>query len=147
MEETGKKPGAPVMEGIFTNAADGHPRLIGSQCPHCGEKFFPKRIICPKCFCDEKMEEILLGPRGKIYAFTTVRMPPPLGFEVPYTYGYVDLAEEEIKVPAMFTRDESDQLRIGTDVLLVIEKLRTDKEGNDIIGYKFKPIGERKGSV
>ena len=145
MEERENEPGVPVMEGLFTSLVpDGYPRLIGSKCSRCGKKLFPKKIICPRCFCDEKMEEVLLGPRGKIYAFTTVRMPPPLGFEVPYAYGYVDFIEDDLRVPAMFTGKGSNQLRIGMDVILVIDKLRTDKEGNKIIGYKFKPLEEQE---
>ena len=141
MEERKEKIEVPFMEGVFTpSAKDGHPRLIGGKCSNCNKNFFPKRAICPECFSDEKMEEILFSPHGKIYAFTTVRIPAPLGFEIPYTYGYVDLIEDDVRVPAMFTRKKSDPLRIGMDVTLVIEKLRTDKEGNEIIGYKFKPI-------
>ena len=133
----------PLMEGLFTiSSVDGQPRLIGGECSNCGKKFFPKRVICPRCFSDEKIKEILLGPRGSIYAFTTVRIPPPLGFEVPYTYGYVDLIESDVRVPAMFSGQKPDQFKIGMDVTLVIDKLRTDKEGNEIIGYKFKPIAE-----
>jgi len=131
------------MEGLFTmSPLNGQPRLIGGKCSNCNRNFFPKRVICPECFSDEKMEETLFGPHGKIYAFTTVRIPAPLGFEIPYTYGYVDLTEDDVRVPAMFTRKMSDPLRIGMDVTLVIEKLRTDKEGNEIIGYKFKPVEE-----
>jgi len=139
MEE--KKNEVQVMEGIFTiYSADGQPRLIGSRCNNCKKKCFPKRRICPNCFSDEVMDEVLLNPQGKIYAFTIVRIPPPLGFEVPYAYGYVDLIEEDLRVPTMFIGGKLEQLRIGMDVILVIDKLRTDKEGNEIIGYKFKLI-------
>ena len=145
MEIRENRPAVPVMEEVFTQSApDGHPRLIGSKCSRCGKKLFPKRIICPHCFCDEKMEVVLLGPRGKIYAFTTVRIPPPLGFEIPYSYGYVDLVEDDIRIPTMFAGSGPGQLRIGMDVTLVVDKLRMDKEGNEIIGYKFRPIAELK---
>ncbi len=138
MEE--RKDEIQVMEGLFTRSPiDGEPRLIGIRCKNCEKNFFPKRAICPDCFSDESMEETLLGPRGKIYAFTVVRIPPPVGFEVPYTYGYVDLIGDDVRVLAMFT-EYSERLRIGMDVTLVIDKLRTDKEGMEIIGYKFKPI-------
>jgi len=141
MEERNNKIEIPIMEGLFTiSPRDGEPRLIGIRCSNCGKKFFPKREICPNCFLDEKMDEVLLNPQGKIYAFTIVRIPPPLGFEVPYTYGYVDLIEDDLRVPTMFIGGKLEQLRIGMDVILVIDKLRTDKEGNEIIGYKFKPI-------
>lgn len=143
MEERGEEIGTQSLGGFFIrSSADGQPRLIGSRCTNCGKNFFPKRLICPYCFSDEKIVEALLGPRGRIYAFTTVRVPPPLGFEVPYSYGYVDLIEDDVRVPAMFTKDRSWQLRIGMEVILVIDKLQTDREGNEILGYKFKPIEE-----
>ncbi len=145
MEERRGKVEIPLMEGLFTmSATDGQSRLIGGKCSKCGKRFFSRRAICPQCFSEEKIEEILLSTRGKIYAFTTVRIPPSLGFEVPYSYGYVDLVEDDIRVPAMFTGYKSGQLRIGMEVTLVIDKLRTDKEGNEIIGYKFRPIAELK---
>ena len=132
----------PIMEGIikFPSREGEPPRLLGNRCGSCGKVFFPGRAICPDCFTDDTLAEFELSPRGKIYAYTVIHYPPPSGFEVPYAYGYVDLSEDNIRVFTMFTRDSLEKLQIGMDVELVIDKMRTDKDGAEIIGYKFKPV-------
>lgn len=132
----------PIMEGIikFPTQAGDPPRLLGNKCSSCGKVFFPKRAICPDCFTDDTLTEFELSSRGEIYAYTVVHYPPPLGFEVPYAYGYVELTEDNIRVFTMFTQCDPEKLQIGMDVELTIEKMRTDKDGTEIIGYKFKPV-------
>ena len=35
-----------------------------------------------------------------------------------------------------------DCLHIGMEVELVIDKIREDEQGNEVIGYKFRPVQE-----
>jgi uncharacterized OB-fold protein len=35
-----------------------------------------------------------------------------------------------------------NDLKEGSQVDLVIEKVREDEKGNDLIGYKFRPVGQ-----
>jgi uncharacterized protein len=142
-----KKKRIPVREGLWTfSHSDGDtPRLIGSRCPHCGEIFFPKKedrrcINCQKM----GMEETLLSASGKIYSLTIVMQRPPVYYqgEVPYAIGYVELPEG-IRLETLFTAQNVDDLSIGMDVDLVIEKLCDDENGNEITVYKFKQISSR----
>ena len=131
-----------VMEGIieFPSRAGEPPHLSGNKCSSCGKVFFPKRVICPDCFTEDTLTEFGLGPEGKIYTYTIINYPPPVGIEAPYAYGYVDLVNSNMRVFSLFTECDPEKLKIGMDVELVIEKIRTDKDGTEIIGYKFKPV-------
>lgn len=130
-----------VWEGIFKfPSQEGDPiRLLGVQCKSCGKVFFPKREICPNCFTDNTMVDYALSTEGKIYSYTVVHYPTPLGIEVPYAFGFVDLPQDDVRVLSLFTEWES--LKIDMDVRLTVEKLYKDKDdGKEIIGYKFKPL-------
>ena len=130
------------MEGIvkFSSQAGEPPRLSGNKCSSCGKVFFPRRVICPDCFSDNTLTEFELGSKGKIYTYTVVHYPSPAGIEAPYAYGYVDLPESNIRVFSLFTESNPENLKIGMNVELVIEKILTNKDGTEIIGYKFRPV-------
>src|SRR2546428_13759788 len=65
-----------VKPGYFTVPDDPTepPRLLGSRCLDCGEHFFPRRAICAKCM-SERTEDVLLGPRGRLFSYTFVHFP------------------------------------------------------------------------
>lgn len=132
----------PFAEGLFyqPTSSSEKPHLIGSKCSVCGYVSFPKTTICPICIKEGTMNEVALGTKGKINSFTIARVAPQ-GFEAPYIAASVDLPEGP-RVFAMITGCEplEEALEIGTEAELVIEKLREDEEGNEIIGYKFRPV-------
>ena len=39
---------------------------------------------------------------------------------------------------------QEESLEIGEEVELVIEKIREDRQGNEVRGYKFRPVGGEK---
>ena len=131
-----------MEEGLFEvpSSPSDEPHLIGSKCKNCGEVVFPKQVGCPNC-CSESTEEILIGPSGKLYTFTNVNHPVPAGYKGPIPYGValVDLPEGA-RIVAYLTESEPDKLKIGMEVTLVIDKMFEDEEGNEIIGFKFKPL-------
>jgi uncharacterized OB-fold protein len=68
---------------------------------------------------------------------------PPEPF-VPYGVGWVELPDG-LRILAVFTNCDPDELAIGMEVEMVTEKLREDEEGNEVITYKFQPVqGGRK---
>lgn len=142
METPPKK--IPLREKLWTYSVDQErgPRLIGSRCLDCGEIFFPTRNdgFCTHCQ-SENLEEIQLSSHGKIYSYTIVMQRPPVYYRgtVPYAIGYVELPEG-VRVETLFSINNLEQLRIGLDVELVIEKLHEDEEGNEVLTYKFKPL-------
>ncbi len=66
---------------------------------------------------------------------------PPVYYqgEVPYAMGFVELPEG-VRVQTLFSTPDIENLKIGMDVRLVIEKLHSDESGNEIITYKFRPV-------
>jgi uncharacterized OB-fold protein len=112
--------------------------LLGNRCRTCGESFFPSRYGCRNCTSDD-MEEILLSTKGTLYAFTTIRVKLPHSkVAAPFLMGIIELPEGE-RIRSLLTECDSDTIRIGDEMELVVDKAYTDDEGNDILGWKFKP--------
>jgi uncharacterized OB-fold protein len=130
-----------VIEGAFNvpTTAGERPSLKGSKCSDCDYLAFPPARVCPICLKENTMEEVSLGPKGKLDSFAVVRQAPP-GFIAPYMLGIVRLPEG----PEVFTLitgcEVSDTaLTIGQEMELIIDRIRDDDEGNEIIGWKFRP--------
>jgi uncharacterized OB-fold protein len=128
-----------MEEKWFMETADGV-SLRGTRCEACNKVFFPKKEVCPDCF-DGHLVDVPLGRKGRLHAYTLSVMGPP-HLKKPYVAAFVDLPEG-IKVYTLLTECEpvDEVLRVGMDVEMVIEKIGDDAEGNEMIGYKFKPLG------
>lgn len=114
--------------------------LVGEVCPHCQNKIFPPRDVCPECG-HEARDTYQFSGRGEVYSFTTVRTAPA-GFEhnAPYTVALVKL-EEGPMVTAQLTDLAEEPVRIGMPVEMVTRKLRSDGDkGMLVYGYKFRPV-------
>jgi uncharacterized OB-fold protein len=117
--------------------------LVGEVCPHCQEKIFPPRDLCPECGGEAKTLYHFSG-RGEVYSYTTV-YDAPAGFEetVPYTVALVKLAEGPM-ITAQLTDLGEEEVEIGTPVEMVTRRLRSadDDRGVLVYGYKFRPVLE-----
>lgn len=130
-----------VQEGLFDYPlADGKPALLANRCINCGTTFFPKRVLCPTCFEEGDMEEVRLASRGTLYACTVIHRDSPAGIRAPYAYGYVEIPVDKVRVFALLTGSDPSSFHSGQEVELVIEPIKTDPEGRQVIGYKFKPV-------
>lgn len=129
-----------TYENIYYRFKDGKPYLIGSRCRFCSYVAFPKKVVCPACVTKGSMEEIELSSKGRIDTFSVLHVGAP-GFSVPYIVAYVVLPEGP-RVFSMINGCEPSEksLEVGTDVELIIGKIHDDEQGNEIIGYKFRPI-------
>ncbi len=113
--------------------------LVGEVCPHCDEKIFPPRDVCPNCSGESKTPYTFSG-KGEVYSFTTI-YDAPEGYEgmTPYTVALVKLAEGPL-VTAQLTDVDNGKVEIGTPVEMVTRKLREDGDrGMLVYGYKFRP--------
>ena len=134
----------PVKNNLFLisedSKSDRKPRLIGSKCKNCGEVVFPAKTLCPNCSSDE-VEERLIGPTGTLYSFTVVYQAGPMGYKGPVPYGVVKVEMPEgLRITGYSTENNPCNFLAGMEMELVIDKLFTDDEGTDVIGFKFKPI-------
>lgn len=128
----------PVKEGLWTSPPSAtQQQLLANRCPSCGEIFFPKKSICINCQ-QRNLDDIRLSRRGKIYSYTVVMQQPGIWYKgpVPYAIGYVELPEG-VRIETLL---KGENLKIGMEVELVIEKLYEDDEGSVIMAYKFQPV-------
>jgi len=113
--------------------------LVGEVCPHCDEKIFPPRDVCPNCAQEAKTPYVFSG-KGEVYSYTTI-YDAPEGYEgtAPYTVALVKLEEGPL-VTAQLTDVDNGKVEIGTLVEMVTRKLREDGDrGMLVYGYKFRP--------
>lgn len=115
--------------------------LVGEVCPHCNEKIFPPRDVCPYCGGEAKKEYTLSG-RGEVYSYTMMQ-DAPSGFEntTPYMVALVKLEEGPV-VTAQLTDLGGEPVKIGMPVEMVTRKIRSDGDERGILlyGYKFRPV-------
>ena len=136
-----------AFEDLFTWPSDD-PRLIATKCKSCGHCAFPKTFTCGNPNCKNKdVEDILLSKRGKLWSWSTqyYKPPPPFIVPEPYVPFAVGLVEfpEGIKVLGIVTgcNAPDEELKIDMAVEVIAEKLFVDEDGNEVIGWKFKPVG------
>ena len=130
-----------IEPGYFTVPDDPSepPRLLGSRCPSCGEVFYPRRLVCAQCL-HEGCEDLQLGPRGTLYTWTYVHVPLFAKKDAAvdaYGVGQVDLPEGP-RIQAILVGGPDD-FEIGMELELDLETLGPDKEGNDVVIYRFRP--------
>ena len=116
-------------------------RLRGSRCPVCDEVFYPRRLVCAKCL-HEGTEEILLTAEGTLYTWTWVHVPVFAKTDTrtgEYAVGQVDLPEGP-RIQAILI-GSPDTFSIGMRLKLDLETLHQDADGNDVVIYRFKPVG------
>ncbi|MDQ2998949.1 MAG: Zn-ribbon domain-containing OB-fold protein [Chloroflexota bacterium] len=114
-------------------------QLVGEVCPHCHNKIFPPRDVCPTCEQEAKTPFVFSG-KGEVYSYSTIHAAPQ-GFEkyVPYTVALVRLNEGPL-VTAQLTDVHAEEVKIGMPVEMVTRVLREDGDrGMLVYGYKFRP--------
>lgn len=125
----------PFRKEIFKNV-NNMSFLLGSQCKSCKQIFFPKIEACINCFSKD-LEEVVLSRKGKLYTFTISYMPVHY-FDPPHAMGYIELPEG-IRIFAPIVDWDEKKLKVGMEMELVVGKL-WERNENEIIGYKFKPV-------
>ncbi len=126
----------------FWREISGRYNLIGSRCGNCGEYFFPKRDICPKCHRKSmgKMESVKFSGTGKVISYSIVHDPHPAYSDMrPYVMAIIEL-DEGPKLTSHIVDCEPEDVHTGMRVKATFRKLAEDgKEGVIFYGYKFKP--------
>ena len=141
MTQVAKKQ-VPIREGLFEFRDDG-PVLIGSRCARCGEVTFPANSFCPQC-CEQTAERLPLARRGTLYSFTVQRFKPPPPYRgpepfVPYAVGMIELPEG-LRITSLLEVSRVETLQVGVPVELLITPLFEDESGDQVLGYKFRPL-------
>jgi uncharacterized OB-fold protein len=135
----------PIKKGLYVEAKtkDEKPYLLGSRCRVCRYTCFPRKEVCVVCRKENTMEEVRLGESGTLESFAVMQVGPP-GFQIPYIIGYIRTREGALVfAPITGCEAKDDALKIGEEMELVIEKVKEDGKGNNLIGWKYRPIGKR----
>jgi len=135
---TEKPPRRVVIRGASLRLGDGEDALEGSRCRACGDTFYPPRTICLSCY-HEGLDRVALSGHGTLYTFTIARMALPGSFvQAPYVIAQVQLPDGVI-IPTVLEDVDPETVKIGLELELVIERAMSDKEGNDVMAFKFRP--------
>ena len=133
----------PIEDGFFRVPDDPAepPRLLGSRCPNCGEVFYPRRFVCAQCLT-EGCTDVELSTHGRIWTWTYCHVPlfGRKHADVPgYGVGQIDL-EEGPRVQSILAGGPDD-FAIGTEVEIDLETLRENEHGDEVVIYRFRPVG------
>jgi uncharacterized OB-fold protein len=132
----------PIGTGLFT-VSDGKPNLMATHCKSCGDYFFPKSFTChnPKCKKKE-VEEVILSRKGTVAGYTVMNYPPPPPFIAPENYQPIPVVEvklpEGIHLIAMMEGCDPKDVKIGMDVEMVMGVIYTNKNNEQVMGWKYK---------
>ena len=87
-----------------------------------------------------KLEEINFSRKGTLDLYTCVRYPTP-GYNgpVPLCIGFVRLPEGT-KVVSPLAECNFQELKMGMEMEMVVQKVTIDDQGNDLLGFAFRPV-------
>jgi len=144
MDEMATPKRIPIKEGILTSPLEEENsiRLAGIRCRDCGEVFFGKRISCENC-SGQNMQALSFGKKGILWSYTIIQNPPPPGYKVPgpfkpFGLGLVELPEG-IRVLSPID-GPLEKLKIGLPLECRIYPLYVNKEGQEVMAFKFQPV-------
>jgi uncharacterized protein len=136
--ETGPRPILPVLK------LQPKPHLVGSKCGNCGTIFLDtKRAACSKCGVPGNFQQIQLSDKGKVWVFSVIHQSFP-GIKTPYVTAVVDLPEG-VSVKSNLIDVDPDELEknpqkgFGMPVELVVNQVASDRQGNPVMAFQFRP--------
>jgi uncharacterized OB-fold protein len=136
--ETGPRPILPILK------LQPKPHLVGSKCGSCGAVFLDiKRPACSKCGAPGNLQQIQLSDKGKVWVFSVIHQSFP-GVKTPYVTAVVDLPEG-VSVKSNLIDVDPDELEknpqkaFGMPVELVVNQVSTDRQGNPVMAFQFRP--------
>jgi len=120
------------------------PHLMGLRCHRCGATYLKSgRVACSKCGQTREFEPVQLSDRGTLWVYSIVHQSAP-GIPVPYVAAIVDLPESvSVRCTLIDVEPDPAKLTFGMPVRMVTKKVRTDKEGRDVIAFFFRPDEEK----
>ena len=137
----------PIAENLFCETDDGV-ALLGGRCGNCDRVTFPARTRCGSCQSEAIQREVL-PRRGTVWTWTTQSFLPKAPYAGPETeedftgfvVGYIDLpgacrVQARLDVPV---EHAAQQAAIGTEMESVAVEFNTDKHGQPIHVYAFRP--------
>lgn len=127
-----------IRPDLFVEDGTGAPRLVGSRCRVTGQVFFPAEVMNPVTMTEGTLERHEFDGAGKLVAWTVIARGLP-GFESPYVLGTIALDAG----PGFIGQLQDWQgktLKAGMPVRLAIGRIKSEKDGTEVVGPKFVPV-------
>jgi uncharacterized OB-fold protein len=141
-EAPAEKQQRPLVPFLVLPGREGEKAYLrGNRCKSCGAAYLGDRFACGKCSAVGNFEEIRFSDYGELHTFTIVHQTMP-GLPVPFVAAIVDLPEgTSVRCNIEGIEPDPDKLvpLLGKRVEMFTDKVRTDREGNDVIAFKFRP--------
>jgi uncharacterized OB-fold protein len=102
-----------------------------------------KRLACSKCGATGPFQQVSLSDKGTVWVFSVVHQSFP-GIKTPYVTAIVDLPEG-ISVKSNLIDVDPEELQknpqkgFGMPVELVVNQVSTDRQGNPVMAFQFRP--------
>ena len=113
--------------------------LNGARCTNCKAMYAGPRLYCSKCSAQGPFEDVKLSREGEVHVWTIIHQATPY-VKAPYIAAIVDLPEGvSVRCNIGGVEPDPKNLKFGMPVKMVTEKIRTDREGNDVIAFSFNP--------
>ena len=64
------------------------------------------------------------------------------GFKTPYMLAWIDLNDSRLAAQLDWDAERKDEIKPGMKVELVVDVIKQDEDGTEVVGYKFRPITE-----
>ena len=116
------------------------PHLVGLRCRTCGATYLKSgRVACSKCGEARTFDDVQLSDHGTLWVYSIVHQSAP-GIPVPYVAAIVDLPDKvSVRCTLIDVEPDPAKLPFGLPVKMITKKVRTDKEGRDVIAFFFTP--------
>lgn len=114
------------------------PIMMGSHCPHCEIRFYPRRWVCAVCL--RPVDDVDLGGRGVLVSYTYIASPMYGRQTVAadgYGIGQIDL-DEGVRVQAVIEGDP-ERWHIGQRFGVAIAPCGEPEAGVQRALYAFRP--------
>jgi len=145
MAETAPQSSGPKQRPIVGFLQLGErPHLLGLRCRSCGATYIKSgRVACSKCGAHGPFDETPLSTRGTLWVYSIVHQSAP-GIPTPYVAAIVDLPEKvSVRCNLIDVDPDPTKIQFGMPVEMTTQKVRTDKEGNDVIAFFFRPAARQ----
>lgn len=132
----------PIQEGLFEINEDNTGHLLTNRCEQCDLNFYPRRQRCLECGQSDKLVDGTLNKNGTLYSFTVVHRALPV-FKTPYIIGYVDLESVGLRIFALISDSEPEDLEIGMEMEPFFEPMQMKDPENNKMVCKFRPAKKK----
>ena len=121
---------------------NGKFRLIGQKCSECSTVVLGRHPACTKCQ-SRQFEEVDLGTKGILNNYSIIHVKPNADWTgpVPWALGEVKVPLGPAITSMIVGINDFNNLKIGTDMVLDIEKADEDKDGNEIDVFVWRAKG------